>query len=202
MKICFTLDDVIRAKTEMVYSTYKNVDDNFDLESVDYTTNDYFSQLPFDSKSEYYKYLYSDYSFEIFGKSDETEKSIDKKLNLWLIDVLDKYEDEDIKFCIGNPFEFNNSIGYTYFYLSKIATRIREIHLPTDSLTLYDNCDVLVTADPKLLENKPEGKVTVKIETRYNKDIDADYSYTALSEFLNDTTIIDKLLNKETDEEQ
>ena len=73
---------------------------------------------------------------------------------------------------------------------------MREIYLPMDSSTIWDKCDVLVTATPNLISNKPDGKIVVKIEMPYNKDIESDYSYQKLSDFLNDNEIIEKLINK------
>jgi hypothetical protein len=40
------------------------------------------------------------------------------------------------------------------------------------------------------LNNKPEGKTSIRIENDYNKDCEADYSYSSLSEFLLDKEII------------
>ena len=71
-----------------------------------------------------------------------------------------------------------------------MATRIRNIFFPADSSEIWDRCDVLITADPNLLNNKPEGKTSIRIENDYNKDCEADYSYSSLSEFLLDKEII------------
>ena len=122
---------------------------------------------------------------------------MDKKLNLWLIEQEnnDDLEDE-LKVAITNPMEFNASIGYTYFFLSKMATRVREIFLPADSSEIWERSDVLVTADPKLLQNKPEGKTVIKIENDYNKNLEADYTFSSLSDFLLDKEIIVNLTKK------
>ena len=66
-----------------------------------------------------------------------------------------------------------------------------------NSSPIWDKCDVLITAEPKLLENKPEGKIAIKIEMPYNKECQSDYTYSKLSEFLDDNNIIEKLINKE-----
>ena len=89
-----------------------------------------------------------------------------------------------------------NGIGNTYFFLSKLGTKIREVYLPTDSSTIWDRCDVLITANPSLLNGKPEGKTAIRIEKEYNKDCPCDYHYETLSLFLTDENIIEKLLEK------
>lgn len=194
MKIAFTLDDVIRNKTKQILKIYnKYVDPDFDTEAVELTTNNYQDILGFESKQEYQKFLYDDYAFEIFAEADPVEKMLDKKLNLWLLSLADEEVDEPIEVILTNPFEFNASIGFTHFFLSKIATRIRETFFPLDSSTIWDRCDVLVTAEPKLIKEKPEGKVVIKIETDYNKDLDADYTYKSLSDMLEDGELITKL---------
>lgn len=197
MRICITLDDVIRAKTVQIGKIYqKHVNPEIDLDSLDFSTDDYTKVFGFEDEEEYKTFLYTDYPFEIFAEATVTEKMIDKNLNLWHIKQSQNDDfDEPIELIIANPFEYNASIGFTYFFLSKIATRVREIYLPSTALDIWDKCDVLITATPRLLKNKPEGKKVIKIETDYNKDITSDYTYEHLSDFLNDETIINKLFN-------
>lgn len=197
MKIGITLDDVIRAKSKSILKAYQKKHEEFEPDSVELSTNDFKTILNFQDDASYYRFLYEDYAFEIFAEAEVTEKMVDKKLNLWHID-LNNTEDleEEIELMLCNPFEFNASIGFTHFFLSKIATRIREAYFPSVSTDIFEKCDVLVTADPKLLSNKPSGKTCIKILTDYNKDIDSDYTYNTFSEFLDDTEIIKKLTQK------
>jgi hypothetical protein len=48
---------------------------------------------------------------------------------------------------------------------------------------MWDNVDVLLTANPNLITNKPEDKIVVKFKTKYNKDIKSEYEISTLSEF-------------------
>lgn len=195
MKIAISLDDVIRAKSQSILKAYKKLNEDFEVESVELSNNNFKELLKFDNDSSYYKFLYEDYVFEIFAEAEVTEKMIDKKLNLWHID-LNSAEDleEEVELMLYNPFEFNASIGFTHFFLSKIATRIRETFFPTVSSDVFDKCDVLITAEPKLLKNKPINKIIVKIETEYNKECDSDFTYKTFGEFLDDKEIINKLI--------
>ena len=79
--------------------------------------------------------------------------------------------------------------------MSKIGTKIREVYFPVDSFTIWDKCDVLITANPNLISNKPLNKKVVKIKTEYNNEVDADYSFNSLSDFLTDEKNTLKLLN-------
>jgi len=195
MKITITLDDVLRAKTQQFGKMYKKyIKPDLDLESLDFTSGDLQSIFGFKTKKEYEKFLYEDYAFEVFGEANACEKMLDKKLNLWLI-ALDNDEDltEPLEFSLSNTMEFNASIGFTYFFLSKMATRIREVFLPANSQEIWDRNDVVITADPKLLKNKPTGKKVVKIETDYNKKYDADLTYKKLADIFEDDEFIKKI---------
>ena len=55
---------------------------------------------------------------------------------------------------------------------------------------------MLVTANPSLLETKPESKLSIKILTEYNKDSEADYEYKKLSDLINNKEEINKLISK------
>ena len=45
----------------------------------------------------------------------------------------------------------------------------------TTLLGSMDYVDVLITANPKALAAKPEGKIAVKVNASYNKDSEADF---------------------------
>lgn len=186
MKICITLDDVIRAKTKQFGKIYKKyINNDINLDELDLSTND-LGKIFNMGKKEYNKFLYEDYPFEIFAEASTMEKMLDKKLNLWHVQAADK----GVELIIGNPWEFNASIGNTCFFLSKIAPKSRRFIFPSVSSELWDECDILVTADPMLLKNKPDGKYSVKIEMPYNKDISADKSYDSLSKMIEDSEFI------------
>lgn len=197
MKIAISLDDVIRAKSKAILKFYKKKNEDFDIDSVDLSTNNYKKILGFKTDKEYNQFLYEDYVFEIFAEAEITEKMVDKQLNLWHIDLNNNEElTEPIELMIVNPYEFNASIGFTHFFIAKMATRIRETYFPTNSVEIYDKCDVLITADPKLLKNKPFNKIVIKIETDYNKELSADFTYSTFMDFLNDKEIINKLIKQ------
>lgn len=197
MKICITLDDVLRAKTKQIckmYQKYFNPEinlDNLDLSDL----SKLWKELGFDSEEEYKEFLYTDYTFEISAECSVTEKMIDKKLNIWHIDFCDM--DTENELILANPYEFNSTIPFTYFFLSKLATRARKIILPLNSTDIWNECDVLVTADAKLLNEKPDGKKSVKIKMPYNKECHSDIEYETLAELLDDNNFIEKVSNNE-----
>lgn len=196
MKICLTIDDVIRNKTKAFIKAYnKDKGTEIDPDAFEATSSSLKDMFKFKTVKDFYKFLYDDYHFEIFGEAEQCTRMLDKKLNLWLINMYDiAYEEEkEFDFMWASPQEFNQSIGDTYFYLSKIATRIREVFFPREPLDIWKKCDVLVTADPLLITNKPEGKTVVKIEMPYNKEASADITYKNLEELLKDGEFITKI---------
>jgi hypothetical protein len=50
---------------------------------------------------------------------------------------------------------------------------------------MWDSVDILLTANPALLLDKPKDKIVVKFNTTYNKQIESDYEISSLSEFKN-----------------
>ena len=198
MRICITLDDVIRNKTFQIGKVYKKyINNDINLKSLDFSTNDYCKIFNFKSKNEYNKFLYEDYVFQIFAEADACENQLGLNLNKWLLKLndIDEDEDEPVDVMLSNINEFNISIAFTYFFLSKIGTRIRKVFFPIDKKEIWDNCDVLVTANPELLNDKPEDKKTIKINTDYNSECKSDFEYYFLSEFLREEEIINKLKN-------
>lgn len=187
MKICFTLDDVLRKKTYQMCQVYKKkVNADINLESLKLDEKDMMKELNFTDKNEYNKFLYEDYPYEIFGEAPIAYKLLAPDFNMWLLGLTNLDIEEPAGVMIANPFEFNLSIGWTCFFLSKLASRVREYYFPTDSITIWDRCDMLITAEPRLIKEKPDGKICVKIEMPYNKDLEADYTYASVKDFLND----------------
>ena len=199
MKICITIDDVLRDKTRQFGKIFKKyIDENIDLQSLNLENDDLCEVFKFNSRNEYNEFLYKDYAYEIFAEAPVTEKMIDKNLNLWHLSLTDYDDlDEPIELVLANTKEFNFSIGYTCFFLSKIATKCREIYFPKDGAELWDKCDVIITADKHILETKPEGKKSVKITMPYNEECECDLEYFTLVELMQDNKFIEKLTNND-----
>ena len=197
MRVCITLDDVIRAKSKQFGKIYKKafgVDDDF-LNSRDFSTNDLCKVFEFENKDKYNEFLYKDYPFEIFAEAPVTERMLDKHFNLWLLKAADDEIGSEFEFLLANPGEFNSSIGFTCFFLSQIATRVREFYFPINSSDIWTKCDTLITADPKLLSEKPEGKLSIKIKAPYNEEVEADLTYDSLESLIKDEEIFKKIKN-------
>jgi hypothetical protein len=83
----------------------------------------------------------------------------------------------------------------TFFFLSKTGCKIENIRFVTDYAKKWDGIDVLITANPKALESKPEGKISIKVNASYNKNVSADYEIDSLLEFMKNEEFRNKILN-------
>lgn len=195
MKIAIDLNDVVRAFTAQFASLYKkNVDRTFDIDDVDIWTNNLSEIFPFDSRRSYLEFLYNDYAYELNACSQAMDKNMGSRMSDWYNELSDLDDVPDIS--IISTGEYDKTIGSTYFFLSKIATKIRDIHLYLNEADIWDKYDVLITANPDLLLLKPDNKVSVKINTTYNVECDSDFKYDTFIQFMNDTEIIEKINKK------
>lgn len=194
MKIAIDLNDVIRDYTKNFGKIYAK-EYGVNIEDINVTTNELDKVFHFDSAAEYKRFVYQDYPFELFGKCEGTSNLLQGIMNKWCDELKNIDSEEDIDVMIVSPMEFGLTIQGTYFFLSKIGCRIREVYFPIDSSTIWDKCDVLVTANPKLIANKPENKKVVKILTTYNKEYNVDDSYSDVCDFFADVNNVSKFLN-------
>ena len=199
MTIAIDLNDVVREYLDNFLRYYvERYNQEFDYDDFEAYTDDKEILFPFKTKEAYERFTYWDYAFELYGKCPVCERNLETKFNEWVDKILPNIDTEDSpEVMIVSPMEGGASICATYFFLSKLGVKIRNVYFPKDSLTIWDKCDVLVTASPKLLNAKPEGKTSVKIEQRYNEDCPADYTYRTFCRFIEDTEIIEKIVKKD-----
>lgn len=194
MTIAIDINDVIRDYTRQFIKFYKKaIDPDFKIEYDDVTDFDFFNIFPFvnenneKDKSLYYNFKYEDYPYEIYGRADVMERTLPSDFNLWVQNTLRDFDEEkNPEVMIVSPFEMNLSIQSTLSFLSRIGTRVRNYYFPIDSKTIWDKCDILITANPNLIKNKPDNKICFKINTPYNQNVDCKYTFNTLSEVIND----------------
>lgn len=191
MKLAIDLNDVIRDYSRNFVKFFKKgINHGFDEENVEFYTNDMQMLLPFNSNEQYRRFVYEDYPFELYGKCPSVDKNLGRDLNEWIeFDLLD----EEIEVMFVSPMECDLTIQSTYSFLAKIGSRVRETYFPIDSSTVWDKCDVLITANPRFFSNKKENKTIVKINKEYNKTCECDFSYDSLMDIINDKEFIKKI---------
>lgn len=194
MTIAIDINDVIRDFTRQFIKYYQKViDPSFEIEYDDVNDFEFTNIFPFLDENgnvdinQYYRFKYEDCAFEIFGRADVMERKLPSDFNLWTQNTLKNFEEDNIpEVIIVSPFEMNLSIQSTLSFLSRIGVRVREYYFPLDSQTIWDKCDVLITANPNLIKNKPEGKTVFKINAPYNKEALTEYTFDSLCDIIHD----------------
>ena len=149
----------------------------------------------FDSKYERNNFIFIDYPYEIFGCANTMDKKLAVKITNWLTDI-SNIEDEDIRIIFYSMNEEAITIQSTFFFLSKIGTRVRKVIFPKSIEEVWEECDVVITARDEFFEKEiPEGKKVVLINRPFNKDCKdkAFLNYDNLSEIITDEEFFNKL---------
>ena len=137
------------------------------------------SHFSFQSQDELYSFLFEDYTMEVFGHAPSTELNTFNLLNEIYYDLRNDYD------LIVLSDEIGKSKPATLFFLSKFGCLLENIIFYSESTKniIWDEIDILLTANPNLLLNKPVDKVLIKFNTKYNKHINSEYEINSLSEF-------------------
>lgn len=195
MKIGIELNNIIRDINFQLVKYYKkDINKEFDDENFDYNVTDVLSKLKFKNKKAKREYVYIDYPYEIFGCANTMNKNLSVSINNWLI-YLYNLEDDNYEVCAFSENEESLTVQSTYFFLSKIGCRIREMFFPIKVEDMWDRCDVIITKNKKLIDSKPDGKVVVLINTNDNSKLknNSDLTYDSLLDLINDEKFIDRV---------
>lgn len=195
MKIGIELNNIVRDLNKQIIKYYKkDINQSFDDKNVNYNVTNIIDNIDFKSKKAKFEYMYVDYPYEIFGCAPTTHRNLAVTINNWLISLGNKEDDRyDVKFFSLK--EEALSIQSTYYFLSKIGCRVREMFFPKDGVEMWKKCDVIITLNERIIDNKPEGKVVVLINKDDNKNLQGkvDLHYDSLFDLISDTEFINKV---------
>lgn len=187
MKIGIDLNNVLRdtlKKIEQVYEkwyieNFDDKDDDFKYEiKSPVTTLDIMSHLSFKDKDHLYDFLYNDFTMEIFGHAGSVELTTMNDLNDFYLNMREKYDILIVSDEIGK------SKPATLFFISKFGCLVENIKFYSEQTKkqMWKSVDVLLTANPELLLNKPSKKMVIKYETSFNEHIHIEHTITNLKE--------------------
>lgn len=190
------LNHVVRNINKQIIKYYaKEYAPDVDLDDIDDREDVLKTFAKFDSKYERNNFIFIDYPYEIFGCANTMEKKLAVKITNWLTDI-SNIEDEDIRIIFYSMNEEAITIQSTFFFLSKIGTRVRKVIFPKSIEEVWEECDVVITARDEFFEKEiPEGKKVVLINRPFNKDCKdkAFLNYDNLSEIITDEEFFNKL---------
>ncbi len=190
MKIGISINEVLRDFLGQFIYTYNKYITPTEIKEDEITSLNFLELFNFKNIEELNRFIYSEASLEIFGHADQLSNGLINHFNYFLMDIADDGEHQ-IE-LVGK--EFNKSIPSTLFFLSKTTCKATNIRFVTNAVNEWDGVDVLITADPNALANKPTGKIGVKIKAPYNADVTSDFELDTILEFFKDVQLREKIL--------
>ena len=196
LTIGIELNHVVRNINKEIIKFYikeNNLDVNID--DIDDKDDVLETFAKFDSNYKKSNFIYIDYPFEIFGAANTVEKKLSTKITNWLTDI-SNIEDEDIRIIFYSLNEEALTIQSTFFFLSKIGTRVRKVIFPKSIEEVWDECDVVITARNEFFEKEiPQDKKIVLINRPFNEEYKEKsfLNYDNLSDVISDTDFFKKL---------
>lgn len=193
--IAIELNHVVRNINKQILKYYqKDINPELDIDNID-EKDDVFKYAVFDSKRDRNEFVYIDYPYEIFGCAKPIDKNLPTKINNWLASLTNE-EDETYKVIYYSLNEEVLTIQSTYFFLSKIGTRVREVLFPFEPKDILDRADVIITADGSIIEKSKDTDTKIVLINRpTNKEFNdkAFLSYDSLSDLINDSDFLKKI---------
>lgn len=198
IRIGIDLDHVIRNINRQIVKYYqRDIDASIDIDDVDYNDDVIKSVCHFKSHHDLNVFLYEDYPLEIFGHAAQVDRNLSRDLNLWM-EKLTNQEEYDVEIFFFSMKEWNLTIQSSYFFLSKIGSRIRQVIFPKSIKELEGVGDVFITAYPDNAKAlKKLGKQIIYVKTNFNQSglNYADLVYGSLRDFLDDDNKLNKIAN-------
>jgi 5'(3')-deoxyribonucleotidase len=191
MKIGISINEVLRDFIGQLTYTYDKYIEESDIKEGDVTNFNLIEFFKFDDINKLNSFLYLEAPLEIFGHADQMSDGLMNHFNHFLTDIIDD-EEHEIELVSR---EIDKSIPSTYFFLSKTSCRANKIRFVRQHIEEWDGLEVLVTANPIALENKPTNKISVKVKASYNKDIKADYEIDSILDLIRNESLRNSIFN-------
>ena len=133
------------------------------------------------------QFMYDKYAFKIFGDCEEFQNAMSHFNRIQAFGLKNKLFETvlitDLK---------SNAITANFYFLHKTGCRARNIQVVEDNVSKWNYCDVLVDVIPEVFQNKPDDKISIKIERLYNQWDEADYTMKSLKD-VNDEMFLKKI---------
>lgn len=186
-RIGIELNGVLRDTLKKIEQTYKKfyVDDPINITELkkyevlsEVTTLDIKKHLKFENDDEVYSFLYEEFPMEIFGHSPSVEMTTFNDFNEFYINHRDNFDISIVSDEIGK------SKPASLFFISKFGCLVEKVKFYSNSTinSMWDEVDILLTANPDLLLHYPKDKTIIRFVTEYNNHLDIKHSISNLKE--------------------
>jgi len=189
MRIGIELNGVLRDTLKKIQQEYEKWyienpfkeegEDEFEYQTIsNLTTLNIMNHLKFKNEDELYDFIYKEHTMEIFGHAGSVEISSMSDFNEFYLDIRDNHD------VLIVSDEMGKSKPASLFFISKFGCLVETVKFYSESTInlMWDSIDVLLTANPKLLLNHPEGKTIIKFNTNYNSEINIEHSISIIKE--------------------
>ena len=206
MRIAFDVNGVLRdtfLKSEQIYqkfyidefdrektSSFNEETEEFEEDKINDEDFEYSLNLPvtsldnleehfkFPDKDDLFNFFYIDFPMQIFGHAPSVSSNTFNILN----EIYEELRDDHEILVVSD--EIQKSKPATLFFLSKYGCLVEKIKFYSNITinNMWNEVDILITANPNLIKNPLSGKTIVKYETSYNKDVKSDYTIKDLKE--------------------
>ena len=206
MRIAFDVNGVLRdtfLKSEQIYqkfyidefdrektSSFNEETEEFEEDKINDEDFEYSLNLPvtsldnleehfkFPNKDDLFNFFYIDFPMQIFGHAPSVSSNTFNILN----EIYEELRDDHEVLVVSD--EIQKSKPATLFFLSKYGCLVEKIKFYSNITIndMWNEVDILITANPNLIKNPLSGKTIVKYETSYNKDVKLDYTIKDLKE--------------------
>jgi hypothetical protein len=176
MEVFISIDGVLRntiQKFDYHYKDYFLNTETTEEETFEYGINgsptsieNLLNSYRFQSIDEFNKFLYLDFPIEIYGHAGLSYNQASTDFNRLV------FENPDINFTIVGLSEKGKAKPSSLFFLSKNGIICNNILFsnPNQIKELWKKCDLWVTDDINVINNRPKNKRVIKYVTYYNND--------------------------------
>jgi hypothetical protein len=132
----------------------------------------------FQNDEELFSFLYEEFPMEVFGHAQSSEYSTFNDLNELYLKLRDNHD------LIIVSDEIGKSKPASLFFISKFGCQLEKIKFYSNYTinSMWNEIDLLLTANPALLLEHPSDKILIKYETDYNKNINTSHTIKSLKE--------------------
>jgi hypothetical protein len=189
MRIGIEINGVLRNTLDKIEQTYQKFmidktdgieeEETFNYEiTTPIDSLDLKKHFSFESDEELYSFLYEEFPMEIFGHSQSAEYSTFNDLN----EIYLKLRNDHDLIIISD--EINKSKPASLFFLSKFGCEFEKVKFYSNLTinSMWDEIDILLTANPSLLLDHPSDKILIKYETIYNNNVESEHTINTIKE--------------------
>jgi len=189
MRIGIEINGVLRNTLDKIEQTYQKfmIDKTDGIEeentfNYEITTPvdslDLKKHFSFENDEELYSFLYEEFPMEIFGHAQSAEYSTFNDLN----EIYLKLRNDHDLIIISD--EINKSKPASLFFLSKFGCEFEKVKFYSNLTinSMWDEIDILLTANPALLLEHPSDKTLIKYGTIYNNNVESEHTINTIKE--------------------